>query len=152
MNNVAYKKPTLEVFRDCLEKTGGNLTRVARMLKASRGTVAKWVREDESFKEALQDERSSLFDECLATSRIVATGIPAYRNEEYIDEKTGEVKVRRVMDGWIERPDGNMLRYLMGMLGKKEEGFKEEEDEGIPIPVNGITIKAWIKKENESEE
>lgn len=151
MNTVAYKKPAIAVFRECLEKTGGNLTRVARMLKVSRGTVAKWVREDEEFKTALQDERSSLFDECLATSRIVATGIPAYRNEEYVDED-GEIKTRRVMDGWIERPDGNMLRYLMGMLGKKEEGFREDSDEGIPIPLNGITIKAWIKKENESEE
>ena len=149
MNNVPYKKPTLEVFRELLQQTGGNLTRVARALKVHRNAVGKWVREDEAFRAAVQDERSSLFDECLATSRVLANGIMGYRDEEYLDEKTGEVRVRRVPDGWIERPDGNMLRYLMSTLGRNEEGFKETQVDEDMVPVKGITIKAWIKKENE---
>lgn len=148
MNNVPYKKPSLERFRELCQMTGGNLTRVAKMLKVTRSTVGKWIREDEEFKSAVQDERDALFDDCLATSRLVALGVPAYKNEEYLDEN-GEVKTRRVLDGWIERPDGNMLRYLMGTLGKRDEGFREDPDEDGLVPVNGITIKAWIKKENE---
>lgn len=149
MNTVSYKKPPLEKFRELLQQTGGNLTRVARALKVSRSSVANWIRDDEQFKTAVRDERSSLFDECLATSRIVAMGIMGYRDEEYIDEKTGEAKVRRVPDGWIERPDGNMLRYLMGCLGKNEEGFKDEPVDADMVPIKGIAIRAWIKRENE---
>lgn len=148
MNTVPYKKPPLEKFIEVLQMTGGNLTRVAKVLGVSRGAVAIWVRNDPDFKSAVQDERNTLFDECLATSRIVALGVPAYKVEEYEDEN-GEIKTRRVMDGWIERPDGNMLRYLMGILGKNDEGFREDADEDGMVPVNGITIKAWIKKENE---
>lgn len=148
MNNVPYKKPTLEKFTELLQQTGGNLTRVAKMLKVTRGTIAKWVRDDETFKSAVQDERNTLFDDCLATSRIVALGVPAYRDEEYVDDD-GKVKMRRVMDGWIERPDGNMLRYLMGCLGRRDEGFREDAGDEELIPVNGVKITAWIKKENE---
>lgn len=37
--------------------------------------------------------------------------------------------------GWLERPDGNMLRYLLSTLGK-EEGFVESMD----ITTNGKEI------------
>ena len=42
--------------------------------------------------------------------------------------------------GWEERPDGNMLRYLLGTLGKKE-GFGESLDittNGKDIAVGGL--------------
>ena len=148
MNTSKYKKPSLEDFKKLVQQTGGNLTRVAKALKCSRSSIQNWLTDDPEFKVVVQDERSSLFDECLATSRAVALGIPAYREEEFIDEK-GEVKVRKVMDGWIERPDVSMLRYLMSTLGRKEEGFKEAIEENGMIPVNGVAITAWIKKENE---
>ena len=148
MNTVRYKKPTAEDFKKLVQQAGGNLSKVARTLKCSRSSIQNWMMEDPEFKTIVQDERSSLFDECLATSRVVALGVPAYREEEYVDEN-GEVKVRKVMDGWIERPDVSMLRYLMSTLGRKEEGFKETvEDSGL-IPVKGVAITAWIKKENE---
>ena len=147
MNTEKYKKPTPEVFRDVVQAAGGNLTKVARVLKCARSTVNVWISSDPEFKAIVQDERSSLFDECLATSRVVALGIPAYRTEEYMED--GVLKQRRVMDGWIERPDVSMLRYLMSTLGRKEEGFREQVEDGELVPVKGIAISAWIKRENE---
>lgn len=148
MNTSKYKKPTLADFKRLVQQSGGNLTKVAKALNCSRSSIQNWITDDPEFKVVVQDERSSLFDECLATSRVVALGIPAYREEEFIDDN-GEVRVRKVMDGWIERPDVSMLRYLMSTLGRKEEGFKESTDESGLIPVNGVAITAWIKKENE---
>lgn len=148
MNTEKYKKPSLDTFRDLVQKMGGNLTKVAKALKCSRSSVNNWVSSDPEFKTVVQDERSSLFDECLAVSRVVALGVPSYRDENYVDEN-GEMKTRRIMDGWVERPDVGMLKYLMTTLGRKEEGFKDAVDESGLIPVNGVAITAWIKKENE---
>lgn len=148
MNLVKYKKPDVEKFRKVVADCGGNLSSVAKTFKVSRTTINNWMKADPEFKQVVSDERGNLFDACLSTSRILALGIPAYKEEEYLDEN-GNVRVRRVMDGWIERPDSNMLRYLLGVLGRKEEGFKEEVEDGDLIPVNGIAIRAWIKKEND---
>lgn len=148
MNHQPYKKPPVERFREVVRARGGNLTRVAETFKVTRTTIWKWMNDDPEFKEVVQDERSSMFDDCLGTAKVVALGIPAYVEEEYVDEN-GEVRKRRRMDGWLERPDGNMLRYLLGMLARKEVGFGESPEEGGLVPVNGVAITAWIKRENE---
>lgn len=103
------KKPNIGVFREVLRKSGGNLTRVAATFKVARKTVYQWAKEDTEFKDAISDERGSLVDECLVSARVLALGIPEKdRDGNFI--------------GWRERPDGNMVRYLLSTLGRNE-GF-----------------------------
>lgn len=106
-------KPTVKRFEKAVEKFGGNLTKVAEAFKVSRTCMYKWVNSDPQFKGIVDDARMRMFDECLATARVVANGIPHIEGGKLV--------------GWIERPDGNLLRYLLGSLGKKE-GFGESVD------------------------
>ena len=147
MNNKPYKRPELEKFREVVRAKGGNLTKVAEVFRVTRGTVRNWTVNDPDFRDVVVDERASMFDDCLHTARVVALGIPSYVEEEYVDED-GNVRKRRRMDGWLERPDANMLRYLLSSLGRKEPGFSETAEDGDLVPVNGVAITAWIKREN----
>lgn len=106
-------KPTFKKFEKAVLKYGGNLTKVAESFRVSRTCMYKWVNDDPKFKEVVEDARMRLFDECLSTARIVAAGIPNVVNGKIV--------------GWDERPDSNMLRYLLGSLGKRE-GFGESID------------------------
>lgn len=115
-------KPTIDKFREVLRKTGGNITKAATVFGVNRGTIYNWTKDDDTFKQALKDERGLLVDECLASARILALGIPER------DEKGN-------FTGWLERPDGNMLRYLLSTLGK-DEGLGESMD----ITTNGKEI------------
>lgn len=110
-------RPTIEKFREVLRKTGGNITKAAAAFGVNRGTIYNWTKEDDAFRQALKDERGSLVDECLYSARVLALGIPM-RDED------GN------FTGWLERPDGNMLRYLLSTLGRNE-GFGEERQRQI---------------------
>lgn len=127
------KKPKIDVFREVLRKCGGNLTRVATTFKVARKTVYQWAKEDTEFKDAISDERGSLVDECLVSARVLALGIP---------EKDSDGN----FIGWRERPDGNMVRYLLSTLGRNEGFGEESEDADIPTDIDhGINIDSWIK-------
>ena len=151
MNLEEYKKPTLEQFRTLVIQKSGNLTNVAAAFNVSRSTISRWMKADPAFREVVKDERSKIFDESVATSRILAMGIPAY--EDVLDEQGNPVldrngkKVRKFA-GWIERPDPNMLRYFMSTLGR-DEGFGEDPVEEDGTVKSGVNIKAWILKQNE---
>lgn len=148
----SLKRPTVEAFRAAVKTLGGNLTKVADYFGVNRCTLYDWQEADPEFKQVVKDERMKLFDEVLVTSRVVALGVPKYDYET--DPLTGEVmldesgKPRRVMIGWSVAPDPNMLRYFMGKLGRKEGFGDEPEDDGLVVK-NGVSIKAWIQKENE---
>lgn len=114
-------KPDIEAFRTAVEKYGGNLTKVAEAFKTSRTNLYKWLKNDENYQIVVDDARGKMFDECLSTARVLALGVA----------KVEDGKVT----GWAERPDGNMLRYLLGTLGKKE-GFGES----IDVTTNGKDI------------
>lgn len=127
------KKPNIEEFRKVVRKSGGNLTKVAATFKVARKTIYQWAKEDADFKDAISDERGSLVDECLISARILALGIPEK------DEDGNFV-------GWRERPDGNMIRYLLSTLGRNEGFGEEPEDADIPADIDhGISIDSWIK-------
>lgn len=119
MNN---KKPDISKFIEALESTGGNLSQTAKLLGVGRSTIHRWVSEDEAFKDALEDARGKMFDECLTMSRIVALGIP---------DKAPDGKII----GWIAPPDSAMLRYLLGTLGRNE-GFGEQSRLEVKADVN----------------
>lgn len=106
-------KPTIKRFAKAVERYGGNLTKVAEAFKVSRTCMYKWVNSDPRYKDIVDDARMRMFDECLATARVVANGIPHIENGKLV--------------GWVERPDGSLLRYLLGSLGRKE-GFGESVD------------------------
>lgn len=126
------KKPNIKDFADALKQTGGNLTQTAALLNVGRTAIHRWVAEDPQFKEALNDARGKMLDECIAVSRIVALGIPD-------KDPTGK------MIGWIERPDSSMLRYLLGTLGRKE-GFGENIEVKADVEMRGsIPVSEWVK-------
>jgi len=116
------KKPSLDEFDDAIRKTGGNLSQTAGLLGVTRQTVHNWIRENEQFKAVVQDARKKLFDQCLDAARVVALGIP------HIDPETGRIL------GWKERPDGQMLRYLLSTLGR-DEGFGESMNVNLENPL-----------------
>nr|DAS17177.1 MAG TPA: putative terminase small subunit [Caudoviricetes sp.]DAY02603.1 MAG TPA: putative terminase small subunit [Caudoviricetes sp.] len=130
-----YKKPTLRKFTEIAEKAGGNISSIAKAFKVNRKTVYEWAKEDTDFQDVIDDQRGRILDECIATSRVLARGIPI------LDENKKIV-------GWEERPDGQMVRYLMSTLGRKE-GFGENIDvttAGSPLS-QGITIEVIDKRE-----
>ena len=130
-----YKKPTLRKFTEIAEKAGGNISSIAKAFKVNRKTVYEWAKEDTDFQDVIDDQRGRILDECSATSRVLARGIPI------LDENKKIV-------GWEERPDGQMVRYLMSTLGRKE-GFGENIDvttAGSPLS-QGITIEVIDKRE-----
>ena len=115
-------KPTLDEFQELLRKSGGNLTNAAKLIGVTRQTIWGWTKQDEAFAQALQDERKRVFDKCLDVAYAVAMGVPR------IDRATGQLA------GWEEKPDANMLRYLLSTLGR-DEGFGEKHDINIENPL-----------------
>ena len=114
-------RPNIDAFRTAVEKYGGNLTKVAEAFNTSRTNLYTWLKGDEDYQRVVDDARGKMFDECLSTARIVALGVAKVEGGKVV--------------GWEERPDGNMLRYLLGTLGKKD-GFGESLD----ITTNGKDI------------
>jgi len=126
--------PKLKIFQEVVNQKRGNLTKVAETFGVDRRTVYQWIEKNPNFKGVIDDARLRLFHNCLATSEIVACGIP-------------EKDDNGVMIGWKEKPDGNMLRYLMSTIGRKE-GFSERQDINMNANVSmegHIDIDQWIK-------
>ena len=119
-------KPDLQTFREAVIKYNGNLSKVAEAFGVWRSALYVWMRDDEQFQAVVDDARMKMFDRCLATAEVVANGIPDIQNGKVV--------------GWVEKPDGNMLRYLLGTLGKKE-GFGES----IDITTNGKDINGLFR-------
>ena len=155
MSNNFSKKPDAETFRRVCNQCAGNISQVAKILGVNRSTVDDWRKNDSEFRSIIRDERMKMFDECVITARMVALGVKKY-DFEYDDE--GNVVLddkgnpKKKMVGWEERPDGNMLRYMMSTLGRTE-GFGESPvDESDGTVKSGVPIRAWIMKMNQGEE
>lgn len=130
-------KPSLDEFQELLRKSGGNLTKAAQLMQVTRQTVWGWTKQDPEFKAALDSERKRVFDKCLDVAYAVAMGVPR------IDPKT------QTMIGWEEKPDSQMLRYLLSTLGR-DEGFGEKHDINIenPLPTAINIVVAPQKRPN----
>lgn len=131
-------KPSIDEFRELMRKSGGNLTNAARLINVTRQTVWGWTKSDPEFQEVLTDERKRVFDKCLDVAYAVAMGVPK------IDRQTG------TMEGWIEKPDANMLRYLLSTLGR-DEGFGERTSINLenPLPTSINIVCASPHNDNE---
>ena len=125
--------PSISKFREVAQKLKGHKSNISDAFGVCRSTLDKWIGENPEFKEIIIDSRMRKVDDCIDRAYQVAMGIP-------------EIKDKKIV-GWVERPDGNMLRYLLSTLGRKE-GFGEvqELDEDVPEnPKHGISIDSWIK-------
>lgn len=121
-------KPSIDEFRDVMEEAHGNMSDAAKILRVTRQTIYNWCNGEPEFKEIVQEHRKRLFDECLGQARILALGLPKVENGKLV--------------GWIEKPDGQMLRYFLQTLGK-DEGFGTSVDitsggEALPQVINLI--------------
>lgn len=121
--------PKLEDFEAAVRKYKGNMSRVAEAFGVARSAVDYWKKSSPEYEQVVKDARMRLFDSALQVGEIVALGIPER------DEKGNLV-------GWVERPDSNMLRYLISCLGR-HEGFGENLD----ITTNGKDLNNVIQVE-----
>lgn len=123
------RKPTVDEFVLAVRQYGGNITKVAESFQVTRQTVHNWAREDEEFAAAIKDSRMRMFDRCLDVGYALALGIP-------------ELDKDKKVVGWVEKPDANMIRYLLGTLGR-EEGFGDKTDVNLesnqPITINVVS-------------
>ena len=140
------KRPTAKQFAEVAEACKGQISKMATALGVSRKTIWEWCKKNPSYMAAIEEHRGRLLDECLRSARILALGIPK------LDSKSQVI-------GWKERPDGFMLRYLIGKLGK-DEGFGEQIDitskgESIkpdPVVVEVIDSRDKVQREEEMDE
>lgn len=123
------QRPSVDEFSDAVKKLGGNLTKVAEYFGVSRTSIHKWRHDDPEFEQCIIDSRKRMFDRCIEIGYALALGIPE------LDEDNKII-------GWKERPDSNMVRYLLGTLGR-DEGFGDKTDLNIdsssPISINITT-------------
>lgn len=128
-------KPSIDEFKDLLRKAGGNLTKAAALIGVTRQTVWGWAKSDPEYQDALKDERKRVFDKCLDVAYAVAMGVP-------------RVNEKKEFVGWEEKPDSNMLRYLLSTLGR-DEGFGEKHDVNIENQLpTAINIVCTPKKDD----
>lgn len=144
MPKTSYKKPSLDEFKEALKKTRGNLTNTAAVLGCERNSITRWAKEDEEFRDAITNSRKGKLDQFVTTAELLALGIPD------IDPDTKKVI------GWVEKPDGLMLRYFMSTLGR-DEGFGENldittngKDVNNVVQVEIIDKRSDVKSEDES--
>ena len=122
-------QPTLETFREAVNSCRGNLSRVATVFKCTRATIANWVTAGgEEWKQVVRDARMRLFDDCLVSAEVLARGIPD-------KDENGNIL------GWLEKPDGQMVRYLLSTLGK-QEGFGDTPETAADKPLEASQPKA----------
>lgn len=105
--------PSISKFKEVAQKLKGHKSNISDAFGVCRSTLDKWIGENPEFKEIIIDSRMRKVDDCIDRAYQVAMGIP-------------EIKDKKIV-GWVERPDGNMLRYLLSTLGKKE-GFGETQE------------------------
>lgn len=116
------KKPDLEDFRKAADASQGNYTKIAQFFGVSRQTVYNWCHDDSDFRTVIQDYKMRLYDDALTAARALTVGVP-------------KIDAGGKFIGWIERPDPNMVRYILSTLGR-DEGFTERKD----ITSNGESI------------
>lgn len=115
------KIPSIEKFRDVAQTQNGHKTNIAYKFGVSRSTLDKWIKDNPEFNDIINDSRMRKVDDCIDRAYQLAVGIP-------------EIEDKKIV-GWKERPDGNMLRYLLSTLGRNE-GFGEN----IDITTNGKDV------------
>ena len=123
-------KPSVEILKQALEKTRGNLTNTAKLLGVTRITLWRWAKDDPEYKDAITNSRKGKLDQFITTAELLALGIPN------IDPETKKVI------GWEEKPDAGMLKFFISTLGR-DEGFGDNLD----LTTNGKDINSVVQVE-----
>ena len=139
------KNPTFEVFEQAAVAAKGVVSKIADALGVDRRTIYYWCEKDKRFEAIIENYKGKFLDECLRSGRILALGIPKDKDN--------------LKKGWIQPPDGQMLRYFISTLGRKE-GYGESIDitskgESIkpdPIVVEVIDSRDKVAAPEEAEE
>lgn len=132
-------KPKLTRFQQVAAEQCGNISKIADAFGVGRASVYRWLLTDEKFKSVIDEQRGRLLDRCIESAALLANGVPSWE-----ESANGPV-----FNGWKVMPDGNMLRYLISTLGRKE-GFGESLDvtsKGESIKPDPITIEVIDKRE-----
>lgn len=122
--NITAKK-----LENALIASGGNITRCAQALGIARRTLYYKITETPELAQVIEDSRERMYDECLAVARVLALGIPE-------TDESGK------FIGWKEKPDGAMLRYIMGARGKRD-GFGEPKEAVLSFEQQRIINKYY---------
>ena len=120
---ISNKKPSLEKFASVVESCRGVIGKVAEALMVDRTSIYNWCNKDERYQAIIDNYKGKFLDECIKSGRILALGIPKLDSQKQVI-------------GWKERPDGQMLRYFISTLGRRE-GYGEQVD----ITSKGESIK-----------
>lgn len=146
MPKTYQKRPTLAQFEEVCERCNGVKTSIAKALGVSRRMVHYWCEDYPKFNEIIEEYRGRLLDKCLKSAEILALGIPKYKT----DPKTGA----QVLDGWKEKPDGQMLRFFMNTIGRRE-GLGESIDitsKGESIKPDPVVVEVIDRREQVNHE
>ena len=118
------KRPNLERFRLAAEVTGGNVSKIAGIFQVTRACVYTWT-QNAKYWAVIAEERGKLVDQLIESARVSAAGIPI-RTEE------GEIIA------WREKPDSQMLKYLLGTFGRRE-GFQRENNLNAKVSIDSLS-------------
>ena len=70
------RKPPLKDFVAAAKATRGTMGKIAEAFGVSRRTVINWCNKDPRFRDAIEEWRGVLLDECIKSARAIAIGIP----------------------------------------------------------------------------
>ncbi len=118
------KRPKIKTFKKVVEQCNGNITAIAQNFDVYRTTVYDWCDSNPEFAKCIEEYRGRLVDRCMKTAELLSCGVPIIEDNKF--------------QGWKERPDGNMLRYLLGVFGKRE-GFTNDINLATRIDYTKLT-------------
>lgn len=129
------KRPSYEKFVEVSDACRGVISKMAELLMVDRWSIYDWCKKDPRFQAVIDNTKGKLLDECLRSARLLAIGIPKDEHD--------------LRKGWKERPDGNMLRYLISTLGRRE-GYGESIDitsKGESVKPDPVVIEVIDRRE-----
>ena len=134
--------PDLETFKKVARKLRGHNSNMADYFGIDRNTLLKWTRVNPEYGDVVANSRMRCFDDIYDRAYLLASGIPDYKE---VENANGQKQI--IFNGWIERPDGQMQRYLLRTLGR-EEGFGEH----IDVTTNSNVLGTRVLTPQEAKE
>lgn len=102
--------PDIETFTQAVKKYRGHKYNIAASFGVERHTLNRWLADRPDYAAIVEDARRRMLDDTIENAWLFANGIKDIQDGKFV--------------GWLERPDGQTMRYLMSTLGR-EEGFGE---------------------------
>lgn len=93
-----------------VKKYRGHKSNIAASFGVERHTLNRWLKDRPDYASIVEDARGRMLDDTIENAWLLANGIKDIQDGKFV--------------GWLERPDGQTMRYLMSTLGR-EEGFGE---------------------------